>query len=272
MRPVFMWLRSITAKRHPIEPYAYVYDLPMQMTSVLANHDVEVLELEETNGLSADEFRAYSRTLADKLPEDSLTPLLLDHWAQAHPLHVLQHRIDEAHRLANRKRDHRTRRRAADFHELAPLNQPSEPPLMYLNGRGDDSPSVGVQNQPPKPLPARPALSPAPGTKTPSSRTDRLYQPIPPRRPVIAPGTMRSPDAYPAAIPEIIRADTTHSGRPPLRTIRLRRSVPQNLTQQITSTYGRIARTRQLSFPFWLVLSPLPWYPSTTVSIPFEEP
>ena len=113
------------AKRHHIEPYAYVRDLLMQMTWLLAHHDVEVLELEETNGLSADEFRAYSRTLADKLPEDSLTPLLPDHWAQAHPQHVLQHRIDEARRLANRKRDDRTRRRAADSQELAPLNQPS---------------------------------------------------------------------------------------------------------------------------------------------------
>jgi hypothetical protein len=56
---------------------------------------------------------------------------LPNNWAQAHPQHVLQHRIEEAHQLANRnrKRDDRKRRRACDPvpGQLADLNQPAEP-------------------------------------------------------------------------------------------------------------------------------------------------
>ena len=48
---------------------------------------------------------------------------------QAHPQFVLQHRIEEARRLANRKRDDRKRRRACNPvpGQLADVNQPVEP-------------------------------------------------------------------------------------------------------------------------------------------------
>jgi len=117
------------AKRHHLEPFAYVHDLLLQMTWLRAEHNLEVLDIEAANRLSAAEFRAYAKSLADKLPEDALKPLLPNNWAQAHPQYVLQHRIEEARRLANRKRDDRKRRRACDPvpGQLADLNQPSEP-------------------------------------------------------------------------------------------------------------------------------------------------
>ena len=41
-----------------------------------------------------------------------MTAMLPDHWAAAHPKHVLVHRIEEARQVANRKRDDRQKRRA----------------------------------------------------------------------------------------------------------------------------------------------------------------
>ncbi len=49
--------------------------------------------------------------MAGQLPEESLTAMLPDHWAAAHPAQVLVHRIDEARQLASRKRADRQKRR-----------------------------------------------------------------------------------------------------------------------------------------------------------------
>jgi hypothetical protein len=72
---------------------------------VLAKRNPEVPDVEAANRLSDAEFRAYAKSLADKLPEDGMKPLLPNNWAQAHPQYALQHRTKEAHRIANRKPD-----------------------------------------------------------------------------------------------------------------------------------------------------------------------
>jgi transposase len=66
------------AKRHRLEPWAYVRDALLHLSA----------------------------------GETNLEPLLPDRWAANHPEHVLQHRLDESRRKATRKREARQRRRA----------------------------------------------------------------------------------------------------------------------------------------------------------------
>ena len=99
------------AKRHHLEPFAYVRDLLMRMSALCAESGVGVPDLAETSSLSAAEFRQLGMSMAGQLPEESLTAMLPDQWAAAHPGQVLVHRIDEARQLANRKRDDRQKRR-----------------------------------------------------------------------------------------------------------------------------------------------------------------
>jgi hypothetical protein len=66
------------AKRHRLEPWAYLREVLLRMSG----------------------------------GETDLEPLLPDRWAATHPEHVLQHRLDESRRKATRKKDARQRRRA----------------------------------------------------------------------------------------------------------------------------------------------------------------
>jgi transposase len=66
------------AKRHRLEPWAYLREVLLRMSG----------------------------------GETDLEPLLPDRWAAAHPEHVLQHRLDESRRKAARKKETRQRRRA----------------------------------------------------------------------------------------------------------------------------------------------------------------
>ncbi len=66
------------AKRHHLEPWAYLRDVLLHLSA----------------------------------GETDLEPLLPDRWAANHPEHVLQHRLDESRRKATRQRERRQRRRA----------------------------------------------------------------------------------------------------------------------------------------------------------------
>jgi transposase len=66
------------AKRHRLEPWAYLRDALLHLSA----------------------------------GETDLEPLLPDRWAANHPEHVLQHRLDESRRKAARQKDARQRRRA----------------------------------------------------------------------------------------------------------------------------------------------------------------
>ena len=66
------------AKRHRIEPWAYLRELLMRLH---AN-------------------------------ESQLDEMLPDHWAAAHPEHVLTYRLEESRKKAARKKERRQRRRA----------------------------------------------------------------------------------------------------------------------------------------------------------------
>jgi len=66
------------AKRHRLEPWAYLRDVLLRLSA----------------------------------GETALEPLLPDRWAASHPEHVLQHRQDESRRRAARKKATRERRRA----------------------------------------------------------------------------------------------------------------------------------------------------------------
>ena len=99
------------AKRHHLEPFAYVRDLLVQMSSLCAACGVDIPDFTDASELTGAEFRALGMSLASQLPEDALTALLPDHWAAANPKHVLVHRIEEARQVANRKRDNRQKRR-----------------------------------------------------------------------------------------------------------------------------------------------------------------
>lgn len=66
------------AKRHRLEPWAYLRDVIMQLS-------------------------------VDASPE-SLTRLLPDRWAQAHPEHVLSYRLEESREKAQRRDQRRARR------------------------------------------------------------------------------------------------------------------------------------------------------------------
>ena len=66
------------AKRHRLEPWAYVRDVLLHLSA----------------------------------GETDLERLLPDRWAANHPEHVLKHRLDESRRKATRKKETRQRRRA----------------------------------------------------------------------------------------------------------------------------------------------------------------
>ena len=66
------------AKRHRLEPWAYLRDVVLQLSA----------------------------------GETDLESLLPDRWAASHPEHVLQHRLDESRRKATRQKEARQRRRA----------------------------------------------------------------------------------------------------------------------------------------------------------------
>lgn len=66
------------AKRHRLEPWAYLREVLLRMSG----------------------------------GETDLEPLLPDRWAATHPEHVLQHRLDESRRKATRQKESRQRRRA----------------------------------------------------------------------------------------------------------------------------------------------------------------
>ena len=69
------------AKRHRLEPWAYLHDVILQL-SVDASRDV-------------------------------LASLLPDRWAAAHPEHVLAHRLEESRQKAQRRDQRRDQRRVA---------------------------------------------------------------------------------------------------------------------------------------------------------------
>ena len=99
------------AKRHHLEPFAYVCDLLVKMSSMCAECGVDVPDFTDASSLTGLEFRELGITLASQLPEEALTALLPDQWAAANPKQVLVHRIEEARQVANRKRDDRQKRR-----------------------------------------------------------------------------------------------------------------------------------------------------------------
>lgn len=99
------------AKRHHLEPFAYVRDLLVKLSFLCDEHGVDVPDFTESSVLSGPDFRKLGVSIAEQLPEESLTELLPDRWAAANPNYVLTHRIEEARRVANRKRDDRQKRR-----------------------------------------------------------------------------------------------------------------------------------------------------------------
>ena len=99
------------AKRHHLEPFAYVSDLLVTMSSLCAECEVDVPDFTEASDLTGIEFRELGMSLANQLPGEAMTAMLPDHWAAAHPKQVLVHRIEEARQVANRKRDDRQKRR-----------------------------------------------------------------------------------------------------------------------------------------------------------------
>jgi len=99
------------AKRHHLEPFAYVRDLLVTMSSLCAACGVDIPDFTNASCLTGIEFRELGKSLASQLPEEALTTLLPDQWAAANPKHVLVHRIEEARQVANRKRDNRQKRR-----------------------------------------------------------------------------------------------------------------------------------------------------------------
>jgi transposase len=68
------------AKRHRLEPWAYVRDVLLRLSA----------------------------------GETDLEPLLPDRWGASHPEHVLQHRLDESRRTAARQKEKRERRRTPE--------------------------------------------------------------------------------------------------------------------------------------------------------------
>ena len=113
------------AKRHHLEPFAYVRDLLVKMSSVCADRGVDIMDFTEASSLSAVEFRDLGMSLASQLPVEALTAMLPDHWAAAHPKQVLVHRIEEARQVANRKRDRREKHREVSAKSQAAPSKPS---------------------------------------------------------------------------------------------------------------------------------------------------
>lgn len=99
------------AKRHHLEPFSYVRDLLMKMSSLCGECGVVIPDFTDASDLTGIEFRELGMSLANQLPEESLTAMLPDQWAAANPKQVLAHRIEEARQVANRKRDDREKRR-----------------------------------------------------------------------------------------------------------------------------------------------------------------
>lgn len=99
------------AKRHHLEPFSYMRDLLMKMSSLCAECGVGIPDFTDASDLTGPEFRELGMSLANQLPEESLTAMLPDQWAAANPKQVLAHRIEEARQVANRKRDDREKRR-----------------------------------------------------------------------------------------------------------------------------------------------------------------
>ena len=102
---------TANAKRHHLEPFAYVRDLLVQMSSLCAACGVVIPDFTEISDLTGPAFRELGMSLASQLPEEALSAMLPDHWAAANPKQVLVHRIEEARQVANRKRDDRQKRR-----------------------------------------------------------------------------------------------------------------------------------------------------------------
>ena len=67
------------AKRHRLEPWAYVRDVLLRLST----------------------------------GETDLEALLPDRWAASHPEHVLKHRLDESRRKAARRKEKRQQRRVS---------------------------------------------------------------------------------------------------------------------------------------------------------------
>ncbi len=111
------------AKRHHLEPFAYMRDLLMRMSSLCGECGVDVPDFTEVSDLTGPAFRELGMSLANQLPAEALTAMLPDQWAAANPKQVLVHRIEEARQVANRKRDDRQKRReklaAADVRTAA---------------------------------------------------------------------------------------------------------------------------------------------------------
>ena len=110
-RMAVLFTITANAKRHHLEPFAYVRDLLVQMSSLCAACGVDVPDFTEVSDLTGTESRELGMSLANQLPSDALTAMLPDRWAAAHPKQVLVHRIEEARQVANRKRDDRQKRR-----------------------------------------------------------------------------------------------------------------------------------------------------------------
>jgi len=113
------------AKRHHLEPFSYVRDLLLKMSSLCGDCGVIIPDFTEVSELTGPEFRELGMSLARQLPEERLTAMLPDHWAAANPKQVLVHRIEEARQVANRKRDNREKRRAAAAKPSATSANPS---------------------------------------------------------------------------------------------------------------------------------------------------
>ncbi len=119
------------AKRHHLEPFAYVRDLLLKLSSLCAECGVDTPDFTEASKLSGPEFRELGMSLARQLPEESLTALRPDRWAAANPADVLVYRMEEARQLANRKRDDRQKSRNKTA--AAPLTP--APPTMPSTDR-----------------------------------------------------------------------------------------------------------------------------------------
>ena len=116
-----------SAKRHHLEPFAYVRDLLLQMRSLFCSHDVEVPDFREISNLTSVEFRNLGTSLVKQLPAESLTALLPDNWAKNNPQHLLVHRIEESRRVASRKREQREGRRRSSKKSKGSQSAPPPP-------------------------------------------------------------------------------------------------------------------------------------------------
>ena len=61
------------AKRHQLEPFAYVRDLLVKMSFLWAECGVDIPNFTDSSDLTGTEFRQVGKSLARKLPQDSLT-------------------------------------------------------------------------------------------------------------------------------------------------------------------------------------------------------